>query len=324
MNVGMHAPAKAKKPRTLSFPSPDNRPFKWAKTNGPVGVSKQAVWKRKVLEQIENGTWVADPKKWESYKTKLVKLDPNFEVCEKPGFERNVKHSRCGSWIVMSLPYDVGRFKTHVNSCSYSTASGGMKTLDTYGILVRPVNTEPAPLSIASTSLFPPPTNVANLPCLGITAKDDIRIAQYMKRTPVNTAGGSNIHDIAEELFMDNFKNLGQQAKDIVRQKQQQAHSWSNDHIRKSVHAIGKNPCDGRARLAKDGSLVPCNQCLALLTLRSFRNAISRQCVESENRGFTPHTFQSPDVGRIYSLGLYELLDSVRTTSRLTSRSTHN
>jgi hypothetical protein len=142
-----------------------------------------------------------------------------------------------------------------------------------------------------------------------------------MKRTPVNSAGGGNIHDIAKELFGDHFRNLSKGAKDIVRQKQLQTHSWSNDHIRKSIHAIGKNPCNGKGCLAKDGTLMPCNQCLALLTLRAFRNAISRECVENENRVFTPHVFQSPDVGRIYSLGLYELLDGVRTTCILTQRS---
>jgi hypothetical protein len=118
-----------------------------------------------------------------------------------------------------------------------------------------------------------------------------------MKRTPVNRAGGDDIRDIAKELFSDEFKNLGQTQKDIVRQKQLQTHAWSNDHIRKSVHAIGKNPCDGKARLANDGGLMPCNQCIALLTLRAFRNAISRKCVENENRVFTPHIFKSPRFG---------------------------
>jgi len=139
-----------------------------------------------------------------------------------------------------------------------------------------------------------------------------------MKRTPSKGGGGINIQDIAKELLSDLFKNLSWKDKDIVRQKQEQTRSWSNDHIRKSVHAIGKDPCDGKARLDKDGSLKPCDQCLALLSLRSFRNAISRPCVENENRVFTPHIFQSPDIGRIFSLGLYELLDGVRATTIFT------
>jgi hypothetical protein len=140
-----------------------------------------------------------------------------------------------------------------------------------------------------------------------------------MKHTPINSASGSNIQDIATELFSKHFKNLSKKDKDIVRQKQVQTHSWSNDHIRKTVHAIRKNPCDGIARVAKDSSLMLCDQCLALLTLHAFRNAISWKCVKNENCVFTPHIHQSPDVGRIYSLGLYKLLDDVRTTCEHTS-----
>jgi hypothetical protein len=337
---GVCAPTKAKRSRSLAFPSKkkprgqaeNNAPKKGApkkdapkkdvpKKDAPVGMSKQAVWKRSVLEEMKDKNWVPDPKKWATYKAKLVNLDRHVEVPDNPRFARYVKHSSCGSWIIMSLPYDIERFKSHVKSCSFSTTSGGMKTIDSYCVHVRPINAQTLPPSVPSTSSPPSPTN---LPCLGITEKDDPRIAQYMKRTPVNSAGGDNIQDIAKELFASDFKNLNQEKKDIVRQKQLQTHSWSNDHIRKSVHAIGKNACDGKARMAEDGSLMPCSQCLALLASKAFRNAISRKCCENENRGFTPHIFQSSDVGRIYSLGLYELLDGVCITSILIRCSTRN
>ena len=311
-NAGMNVSAKAKRSRSLAFPSPDDRPCKQAKTNAPVGTSKQAVSKRTALEKIENGTWVRDTKRWETYQSKLGKIDRHFKVLDDPRFPCHVKHSRCGSWILMSAPYDVGRFKSHNKSCSYSTASGGMKTLDNYGVLVRPINAQSPLPSIPATSSLPSSTN---LPCLGLTEKDDARISQYIKRTPSYSAGGGSIHEFAKGLFSADFKNLSLEKKDIVRQKQQQTHTWSCDHIRKSVHAIGKNACDGKARLAKDGSLLPCNKCLALLSVRAFRNAISQKCCKDENRGFIPHVFQSPDIGRIYSLGLYELLDGVRTYS---------
>ena len=320
-DIGVHVPTKAKQSRSLAFPSPDDRPLKRAKTTVPVGMSKTAAWKRKTLDKIEDGTWVLDTGKWETYKSKLENLDRHFEAYPEPRLVRYVKHSSCGSWVLMSVPYDIGRFKSHVKSCSYSTAPGGMRTLDSYGVCVRPMNSRSPSLSIPSASSSPLRTD---LPCPGITEKDDIRIAQYMKRTPMNTAGGSNIQGIAKELFSDQYKDLSKKAKDIVRQKQEQTCSWSNDHIRKSIHAIGKNPCDSKARLAKDGSLMPCNQCLALLTLRSFRNAISKPCVENENRVFMPHVYQSPDVGIIWNLGIFDLLDGVRTTSLLTQCSTHN
>jgi len=308
-SIGVHVPAKAKRSHLLAFPSPNDKACKRAITNMPVGMSKQAVSKRKILDEVKNGTWVPDPKKWAKYRTELAELDSNFEVPNDPCLARSVKHSPCGSWLTMSLPYNVARFRAHTESCKYSTASGGMKTLHGYGIIVRPINTKPLLPSISSTS------SPTDLPCLGITEKEDIQITQYMKRTPVNSAGGTNIHGIAKELFADDFKNLGHKEKDIVRQKQLQTHLWSNHPARKSIHAIGKNPCNGKAHLARDGSLMPCNQCLALLTLHAFRNAISQKSGENGNRRYTPHTFQSPYIGRMYSLGLYELLDGVRTTS---------
>ena len=157
---GVHVPAKAKRSHLLAFPSSNDTACKQAKTNTQVGMSKQAIWKRKILEQINNGTWIADPKKWATYKSKLIKLDRHFEVLDNPCLACYVKHSRCGSWIIMSLPYDVGRFKTHINSRSYSTASGGMKTLDGYGILVRPMSTQPSIPSAPSSS------SSTDLPCL--------------------------------------------------------------------------------------------------------------------------------------------------------------
>jgi hypothetical protein len=214
----------------------------------------------------------------------------------------------------MSLPYDVGRFKSHTKSCSYSTASGGIRTLDSYGVVIHLMNLN-AQSPLSSIPPIPPSPLCSDLPCLGITEKDDIRIAQYMKRTHVNSAGGSSIYDIAEELFSDDFKNLSQGQKDIVYQKQMQSHLWSNDPIRQSIHTIGENPCDGNACLAKDSSLMPCSKCLALLSLPTFRNAILRKCCKNVNQRYIPHIFQSPDIRKIYSLGLYELLNGVHTTA---------
>ena len=198
--VGMHVPTKAKQSRSLAFPSPDDRPLKRAKTTAPVGTSKTAAWKRKTLDKMWKGTWVLDTDKWEAYKSKLEELDCHFEAYPEPQLVRYVKHSDCGSWFLMSVPYDVGRFKSHVKSCTYSTAPGGMRTLDSYGVCIRPMNLmnsqspSPSP-SMSSASSSPPCTDLA---CPGITEKNDIRIAQYMKCAKVYSAGGGNIQDVAD------------------------------------------------------------------------------------------------------------------------------
>ena len=309
------APARAKRPRTLAYPCPDDETrSKRTKISTPMGTSKQAASKRRALDQIQDGTFVRNPKRWEVFKSKLAQLDPHFEVSETdPTLSRSVKHSRCGSWVLMAVPYDVERFKKHIKSCSYSTEAGGMKTLNNYGIIVQPMKalTSPTPsLSVPSTS--GPSVAHVPLPCLGLTEKDNPRIAQYIKRTSVNSAGGKDIHDIAMDLFSVAFKTLSKEKKDIVRQKQVQTHIWSVDRMRKSVHAIGKDPCNGNARQGKDGTLEPCNSCLALLSLRAFRNAISREPPKNENRAYVPHTFQPAEVGKLYGMGLNTLIDGVR------------
>ena len=237
------------------------------------------------------------------FKSKLSKLDPHFEVSETdPTLARSAKHSRCGAWILMAAPYDTERFKAHVKCCSYSTAAGGMATLDKFVLKskgARPSESSPSPPHVA-------------LPCPGLTEKDDPRIAQYIKRTPVNSAGGKDIQEIAMDLYSDEFKNLTSSKKDIVRQKQIQTHSWSVDRMRKSVHAIGKSPCNGNSQRAKDGTLEPCIQCLALLSLRAFRNAVSREPPKDENRVYVPHTFQPAEVGKLYGMGFNSLIDGVR------------
>jgi hypothetical protein len=308
------APGGLKRPRTLAYPD-ESKVNKRTRITAPAGMSKQAVSKRQVLEQIRDGTFIRNPKRWDTFKSKLSKLDPRFEVSEiNPTLARSAKHSRCGAWILMAAPYDTERFKAHIKICSYSTTSGGMTTLDMFILQPKSAQLSSSPtIPSDSSESSPRPSRVA-LPCPGLTEKDDPRIAQYVKRTSVNSAGGQDIHDIAMDLFSDLFKNLTSDKKDIVRQKQMQTHSWSVDRMRKSVHAIGNSPCDGNARQAKDGTLVPCIQCLALLSLRAFRNAVSREPPKDENRVYVPHTFQPAEVGKLYGMGFNSLIDGVRYT----------
>ena len=301
-----------KRPRTLAYPD-DSNVHKRTKLTPQASMSKQAALKRRVLEQIQDGTFVRNPKRWDVFKSKLSKLDPHFEVSENdPTLARSAKHSRCGAWIVMAAPYNTERFKLHIKSCSYSTAAGGMITLDKFISRSKAASAQlPVLSSLNSSDSSSSPLRVA-LPCPGLTEKDDSRITQYVKRTSVNSAGGNDIHDVAMDLFLKPFKNLNSDEKDIVRQKQMQTHSWSVDRMRKSVHAIGKNPCDGNARQAKDGALIACMQCLDLLSLRAFRNAISREPPKNENRVYVPHKFQPAEVGKLYGMGFNSLIDGVR------------
>ena len=189
-------PAKAKCPRNLAYPLA--LPHKHEEISKPVGTSKQAVAKNKANECIRNGTFIHDPKRWEEYKRKLSDLDPHFEVSEDPRLVRQVKHSACGGWFVMAAAYNKERFKKHVASCSYST-SGGMKSLESFGITVLPASALSSSSSPHPPSSAPSPDSTSttnSLPCPGLTEKDDAYISQYLSRTSVVSAGGEDLHSV--------------------------------------------------------------------------------------------------------------------------------
>ncbi|KAH9018586.1 hypothetical protein EDB85DRAFT_1897086 [Lactarius pseudohatsudake] len=258
----------------------------------PARTNKQALSKRRANESVDNGTFVWDTKRWNKYKKKLAELDPNFKVNESDASRAcYVKHSAYGGWYVMSVPYEKEWFKNHIDGCSYSTGMGGMKTLECFGVVVLPASARSdlgsnGSLTSSSTpsqsnSPSPAPTS---LPCPGLE-KDSIF-------TP----------------------------KELVQLKQKQTHHWTVDHLMKTVHAFGKNPCEGDAQTASDGSLEPCKACKALLMLPAFKRAIARKPAPNKNRAYIPHVYQPVEIGKMYSLGFSELINGTSSHSESLTR----
>ena len=158
-----------------------------------------------------------------------------------------MKHSLCGGWFVMAAPYEKERFKKHVASCSYSTGGGGMMSLESFGIVALPASTPSSLSSAPSTTISPP----CSLPCPGLTEKDSESIGQYFLRTSVVSAGGKNVLSVARSLFKEEFKNLSSENKALARLKQKQSHTWTVDHLMKTIHTIGEVPCEQGYRMLK-------------------------------------------------------------------------
>lgn len=72
----------------------------------------------------------------------------------------------------------------------------------THGILLFPVSTPAVGSTIHRPSLL---SRVARA-CPGLICKDDRRIPQYIKRTPMTSADGKYIRTVAKELFSVLFK----------------------------------------------------------------------------------------------------------------------
>jgi hypothetical protein len=143
----------------------------------------------------------------------------------------------------MAAPYEKERFKKHVTSCSYSTGGGRMKSLENFGIVALSASTRSSSASSSRQHLL----LLQVLVCFHAQA---LRIrtvhlsGQYFSRTCVASAGGEDLHLVARSLFSDEFKNLSSEKKELVRLKQKHTHTWSVDHLMKTIHAIGKAPCE--------------------------------------------------------------------------------
>jgi len=275
-------------------------------TTEPVGASKQAMSKCKANESVKDGTFTRDPIRWAEYVKRLAQLDPGFELLSEshPEHPRQVKHSVCSGWFTMSAPYQTVRFREHIKQCSYSTGMCSTKTLH-HHFRVSESDVTQSPSSTTSSHMSVP------LPCPGLAEHDNKHISQYFSRTSVASAGGQDIHTVAEALFGVEFQRLSSENKELVRVKQKQTHMWSVDHLLKKIYAIGKLPCEGNAQVAEDGSLRPCQACKALLTTPAFKKAISRKPVPNKNRTFVPHVYQPPEIGTMYRLGFYDLMEGV-------------
>jgi hypothetical protein len=59
----------------------------------------------------------------------------------------------------MAMAYDTSRFKAHVETCAFSTAAGGIRTLETHGFF--PVSAPPVGSTIRPSSLLPHVTVIA-------------------------------------------------------------------------------------------------------------------------------------------------------------------
>ncbi|KAH8977094.1 hypothetical protein EDB92DRAFT_2002633 [Lactarius akahatsu] len=321
------APARTKRARTLAYPPTGTQAQVQAQVQVritvPTGNSKQALSKRKANESVDSGTFVRDTKRWNEYKKKLAELDANFEVDESDTRRaRYVKHSICGGWYVMSAPYEKEQFKKHTDGCSYSTGMGGMKTLERFGVVVLPASARSNLGSNGSSTSSSTPSQPNSpspvptpLPCPGLAERDNIHLCQYFTRTSVASAGGKDLHTVARSLFSEEFKKLSSEKKELVWLKQKQTHRWTVDHLMKTVHAFGKNPCEGDAQTASDGSLEPCNACKALLMLPAFKKAIARKPATNKNRAYIPHVYQPVEIGKMYSLGFSELINGTSSHS---------
>ncbi|KAF8197121.1 hypothetical protein BJ912DRAFT_923213 [Pholiota molesta] len=285
-------------------------------------VSRSAVSKAEANKAILDGTFVRNAAKWANYKDKLKDLDVNYAVDEHDVKRiRLVHHSVCAEYIKMSAPYDIGRFKEHLNHCTIKKskmAASNTKSLFAYFQPNPSFQSTPPSTTTAATDR----SSIMKLwPCPGLTQADDVRIKQYLQRTVSASAGGISERVLAKQIYDSDYSALTPPQKKVVDLRQIQTHRWRLDHIRNRVIAIGSCPCaenvPNQQSATGDHLFLPCEPCRALLSLREFQTAISKPLPANNDCIFVPRRHQNAAIGEIYAktLGLRDLLSEESSES---------
>ncbi|KAH9010301.1 hypothetical protein EDB84DRAFT_1570618 [Lactarius hengduanensis] len=271
---------------------------------------KSAVNKLTLNQAVKAGTFKHNKIKWETFKSKILDIDPRSEVDDDdPKRARKVLHIKCGKPITMAMVYDVSVYKSHVDKCTgeSNTASAGMRTLDRGLSFICKLLTGPTLqmfvfLQKAGSSVSVgsgPCDDTSSLwPCPGLSGDIDPQIDNYLLRSTVPSAGGITIEKVADNMYKKAYKDLTEAEKQAVRIGQMHTHRWTLEHQRRRIFATGTKPCL-REVLYNAGSPQPCDACRALLKDRAFRTAISRNVPDDENRKFTPHLYQAAEIAKI-------------------------
>ncbi|KAF9481696.1 hypothetical protein BDN70DRAFT_991713 [Pholiota conissans] len=228
------------------------------------GTSKSAFYSRKMRQLEAQGKLKIDPKRYRDFKDKILATDPKAEF--DPQNIRLVRHSKCRAWRKMKEPYNVSRWKKHLDACN---SPGSLRTLFSMGFKV------------------------------GITDADNPRVSQYLRRTPLQGGGGRSLPDISMAVHKKLFSAL-KQKKQRQRVLDTQAHEWKwkNDHGNLRVFSTS---CQHNVLNTSPSRLLPCSDCTLLLKNKVFKNALQRPTPNDDNFKYTNLRFRGDLLGKIYA-----------------------
>lgn len=279
-----------------------------------MGQSRSSIHARERRKALKDGTLTINESAREVWKAKLRQLDSLVEFDEKN--LRSARHSICGDFIKMKDIGDTTRFKEHMKTCTAekrkrqaqtsatTSSSAGLSAPSLFAFGFRKASKE----DLKENKIKKPA--VQTVLCPGLTEADNSHITSYLYRTSASGGGGQSITDISKELYGLFFRDLASNVKDEVLDMQQLGHKWRNDHRRFRVFS---KEC--REKVIDPGSnsgrISPCDKCLHLLTLKSFKTAIRRRVKDESNYIYTPKMHRDSVLGQIYArtIGLKEIIE---------------
>lgn len=231
-------------------------------------------------------TYKPKPKYTSQFDKKLSELDPYAK--RHPQDLLLICHARCGKWIKIRAPSNIGWFKDHVGKCK-GQASGGIRTLDSM---------KDTWFSKAKT------TPSTRLPCPGLSSESDSRIEAYLSRSSASGGGGPAYAVIVNEYFGSDkdYLNLTPSERLEVLAIQQQRRQWTNVHHTKRIYSTS---CPKIGRTETGGSKVlPCVQCSEVLQLPGFNRVLRTKAPDEDNMKYVPKRWR--EIGSDELLGKYE------------------
>lgn len=288
---GQEAGLKRRREEDDDFDEKDNaqnnlkrKPRKQTLTNlrQNIGIGRSTKASRALNEKVASGSFVLNPKRWMSFREKVILLDR--DAITEP---KSVRHSKCGKFIQMKEPYNIAYFESHVAKCKKRTTSNMMTIKNMF-------KNHPQPKREKIDSK--PSTTSTRIPCPGLSASDHPRIPLYLERTPATGGGSSKINKISASLYPEvRYTDLSTEEQQNVLAAQRLERRWRNEHDLQRVYSMECKKVAQTSESSLNDYVGPCYQCLAILSDPGFRKVLLKEKPDSENVKYTPKMWINDD-----------------------------
>lgn len=273
------------------------------KKRGQKKSRKTADRDRELREKWEAGTLEVNPKREESWRSRIREVYPKAEFHD--GDPVHFRHHPCGNWVKGKHPYDATRARHHIHKGCPALAENSGRTKDGGGMLTLEKMAEEKAFGWKNPDDQPFETS----PCPGLTLLDDSRIPPYLQRMGALGGGGEWLVKIAKRLFLKTFSKLRKLEKSEVLTEQQHTWKWRNDHAEERVYSVD---CKRKVEHRPHDRPPACLSCRTVLLSRPFRNTLAKKTPTDGNYIYVNHRFRPKGLARIFArtIGLRTIIDT--------------
>ncbi|KAJ3528013.1 hypothetical protein NMY22_g9566 [Coprinellus aureogranulatus] len=238
--------------------------------------------------RVSNADFVANDKKLAAFRNKILDIDSHAEFDDDDLLK--VRCSACGSTPKMRVLYDIQHFKTHRQSKKCQSLQSGPASQTLFSLGFKKKKDMVAKDRSALCML--------EMPCPGLTAASDSRIATYLARTSALTGGAPSRQKISLILFgHSHWSELSATERKAVLRREEVLARWKNS---RAVSSVFSSTCLNTVYGAVGADPPACEECKSLYDLKTFRAALRRKMPLEDNWKYVPKARRCPELGDIY------------------------